>query len=180
MRSGWRPRLVIGIMAVPLAISGCGYSLAGRGSFLPSYITTIGVPLFENQTSAFNIDQLLTEKVREEFIGRGKYKVIPESTGADAVLVGRIVDLALVPVSFTDQQQAARYEMRLTASFEFRDQRANRILWENPSLVFHEEYEVSTTGAVDPSAFLGQETNALDRIGTDFAKSVVSAIVESF
>ena len=27
--------------------AGCGYSLAGRGSFLPAYITTIGIPTFE-------------------------------------------------------------------------------------------------------------------------------------
>ena len=31
--------------------AGCGYSLAGRGSFLPAYIKTIGVPQFTNQTS---------------------------------------------------------------------------------------------------------------------------------
>jgi hypothetical protein len=29
---------------------GCGYSLAGRGSFLPAYIKRIGVPQFTNNT----------------------------------------------------------------------------------------------------------------------------------
>ena len=29
-----------------LALSGCGYSLAGRGSFLPDYIRIVGVPAF--------------------------------------------------------------------------------------------------------------------------------------
>jgi outer membrane lipopolysaccharide assembly protein LptE/RlpB len=177
-----RHRFAAGLLVVGLAgwFAGCGYSLAGRGSFLPSYIQTIGVPLFENVTPAFNVEQPLTERVRAEFIGRGKYKVIPDNTGADAVLTGRITNIGLTPVSFTDQQQAARYELRVTAAFEFRDQRENRILWENPALVFVQEYEISTSAIVDPSAFLGQEANAIDRIATDFAKTVVTAIVEAF
>ena len=29
-------------------MSGCGYALAGRGGFLPDYIETIAIPVFEN------------------------------------------------------------------------------------------------------------------------------------
>jgi outer membrane lipopolysaccharide assembly protein LptE/RlpB len=168
------------LVLAALSASGCGYSLAGRGSFLPEYIQTIGVPLFENRTAAFNAEQLLTDRVREEFIARGKYKVISDTTGADAILIGRITNIGLAPVSFTDQQQAARYELRVTASFEFRDVKMDRILWENTNLVFSQEYEISTTGTVDPTAFLGQEANAIERLATDFSKSVVTAILEAF
>jgi hypothetical protein len=64
---------------------------------------------------------------------------------------------------------------------EFRDLRADRVLWENPSLVFREEYEPSTgTGALDANAFFGQESNALQRIADGFARSVVSSILEAF
>ena len=44
--------------------AGCGYALAGRGSFLPEYIKTIGVPAFVNRTTVFNLETLLTQKVR--------------------------------------------------------------------------------------------------------------------
>ncbi len=37
--------------------------------------------------------QLVTDKVRTEFIGRGNYKIVPEATGADAVLVGAVTDV---------------------------------------------------------------------------------------
>ena len=57
--------------------SGCGYSLAGRGSFLPAYIRTIGVPLFTNNTPVFDVERRITERVRTELIGRGRYKVVP-------------------------------------------------------------------------------------------------------
>src|SRR5262249_19812372 len=62
-----------GVFALAIAASGCGYSLAGRGSFLPSYVKTIGIPTFVNRTTVFNLETLLTQKVRAEFIGRGKY-----------------------------------------------------------------------------------------------------------
>jgi hypothetical protein len=76
------------LLAAVLAQSGCGYSLAGRGSFLPAYIQRIGIPVFENETAVFDLNRQVTERVRSEFIGRGKYTIVPESTGVDAVLTG--------------------------------------------------------------------------------------------
>ena len=59
--------------------------------------------------------------------------------------------------------------------------RENKVLWENPSLVFRQEYDdTSGTTALDPAAFFGQEANALDRVSTDFARTIVSAILEAF
>ena len=54
-----KPALAAWILAAALASNGCGYALAGRGNFLPSYIRTIGVPAFENHTSLFQIAQLV-------------------------------------------------------------------------------------------------------------------------
>ena len=53
----------LGVLCV-FAAPGCGYSLAGRGSFLPVYIKTIGVPTFANRTVVFNLETMLTQKVR--------------------------------------------------------------------------------------------------------------------
>lgn len=168
-------------LAATLAASGCGYALAGRGSFLPAYIQTIGVPLFVNRTTIFDIEELLTQRVRAEFIGRGRYKVMPTDGGADATLTGEITSVALLPSAFNDQQQATRYLVVVTLKAELREVKENRVLWENPSLVFREEYEQTTgSGALDPNAFFGQASNALDRMATDFAKTVVTSILEAF
>jgi len=79
---------LVPVAACAAVASACGYSLAGRGSFLPAYVKTIGVPTFANRTTVFKIETLLTQKVRAEFIGRGKYTVLPQDTGVDALLVG--------------------------------------------------------------------------------------------
>jgi outer membrane lipopolysaccharide assembly protein LptE/RlpB len=164
-----------------LMLSGCGYSLAGRGSFLPDYIRIIGIPTFANRTSLFNLETQMTEKVRAEFIGRGKYRIVPDTEGVDALLVGEVTGINIRPVSFTNQQLASRYTITMTARVELRDQRENKVLWENPALVFSQEYEAqSGQTALDPTAFFGQDQNALDRMTTEFSRSIVSAILEAF
>jgi hypothetical protein len=159
----------------------CGYSLAGRGSFLPDYIRVIGVPPFVNRTTLFNLETQMTEKVRSELIGRGKYRIVPDVQNVDALLTGEVTGVNIEPVSFTNQQLASRYTITMTARVELRDQRESKVLWENPGLVFRQEYEAqSGQTALDPAAFFGQDQNALDRMTTEFARSIVSAILEAF
>ena len=180
-----RARLLSFVMValVVVGASGCGYSLAGRGSFLPSYIQTIGVPNLTNTTTVFDVEQTLTQRVRAEFIGRGKYKVVPETTGVDALLTGDISSITVTPAAFDNNQQATRYIVQVVVKIEFRDLQQNRVLWQNPALVFREEYDLPSTSSavsVDATAYLGSGSTALERISTDFAKSVVSSILEAF
>ena len=71
-----------------LALGGCGYSLAGRGSFLPDYIQSLGIPMFGNRTPYSPLEQIFTEKVRVEFQSRGRYQVVPAETGVAFVRPG--------------------------------------------------------------------------------------------
>jgi hypothetical protein len=169
------------LLVLLASLSGCGYSLAGRGSSLPSYVRSIGVPLFINSTPIFDLEQVLTQRVRLEFIGRGKYQVTPDDTGTDVVLTGEITSVTLQPTAFNEQQQAARYAISVVIKVTMKDLKQNKTLYENPGLTFRDEYEV-TSGATNASAadFLGQNRDALDRLSTDFARSVVSTILEAF
>jgi hypothetical protein len=161
--------------------SACGYALAGRGTFLPSYVHTIGVPTFANRSTVFNLETLLTQKVRSEFIGRGKYQILPEATGVDALLTGEVTSVSIAPSSFTVNQLASRYAVTMTARVELRDSRENKVLWENSSVTFRQEYEATSgTSVLDPAAFFQQDVNALDRMSSEFARTIVSAILEAF
>jgi hypothetical protein len=176
-----RLRVLCTLCVLCAAHAGCGYALAGRGSFLPAYIQRIGIPTFGNRTTVFNLETLMTEKVRGEFIGRGKYQILPESTGVDALLTGEVTAVSITPVSFTAQQLATRYALTMTARIELRDLRENKVLWENPSVMFRQEYDATTgSDSTDPAAFFQQDVNTLDRISTEFARTIVSAILEAF
>jgi Lipopolysaccharide-assembly len=172
---------VLCTLCVLCAAPGCGYALAGRGSFLPDYIKTIGIPIFLNRTTVFNLETMLTEKVRAEFIGRGKYQTLPESTGVDALLTGEVANVAIVPSSFNTQQLATRYSIIMTARIELKDMRTNKVLWENAGVTFREEYDATGgTSVLDPAAFFQQDTTALERMSTAFARTIVSSILEAF
>ena len=179
-RLGLGAMLCLAIACV-MASSGCGYALSGRGSFLPAYIHTIGVPTFANRTTIFNLETQLTQMVRAEFIGRGKFEILPQSTGVDALLIGEVTAVTIAPAAFSTQQLASRYTLTMTAKIELRDVRENKVLWENPSVMFRQDYEATSgRNAVDPSAFFQQDANALERMSSDFARTIVSAILEAF
>ena len=169
-------------LALALASCGCGYALAGRGSFLPDYIQVVGIPPFENRSSFSQVEQVLTDKVRTEFIGRGKYRVVPETAGADAVLNAEIISITLSPVALTSTQLASRYQFVLTMKVDFVDARINKSLWANDALSFTGEYDLATTAGatLNTSNFADEQRSAFDRISTDVARTVVTAIVEAF
>lgn len=185
-KAGWCPlsfsKLLHGaIVCLALLSTGCGYALAGRGTFLPSYIHTVGIPPLENRSTFSQVEQVLTQKIREEFIGRGKYNVVSGDAGADAVLSGEIVGISVQPVAFTNQQFASRYLFTLTMRVQFTDTRTSEILWSDDALTFRGEYELATTSTeVSGASFLDQERSSFDRIGNDVARSVVTAISEAF
>jgi hypothetical protein len=180
----WNRHKVLFTLALTLAVasSSCGYALAGRGSFLPTDIRVVAIPPLVNRTTFFDVEQILTEKIRNEFIGRGKYRVVQEPTGADAVLNAEITSITLAPVGFTTTQLASRYQFVLTMKVDFTDVRANRSLWANDALTFREEYELNaqSAGTIEGATFVDQQRSSFDRIATDVARTVVTAIVEAF
>ena len=55
------------------------------------------------------------------------------------------------------------------------------MLWSNPGMQYTEQFDVATiTTGLDVSAFFGQDVNAVERLATEFARALVSAILEAF
>lgn len=173
---------IIPLLVAAMGASSCGYTLAGRGSFLPDSIRTIGVPAFVNHTPYYEVGQILTQSVRTELIGRGKYKVLPQDTGVDAVLKAEVTSITLSPSSFNSDQQATRYAITVGVSIQLVEVKDDKVLWQNANQVFREEYPLTSGGGatLDPAAFFGQSSNAVERMASDFARSIVSAILEAF
>jgi hypothetical protein len=170
------------VAAVCGVLPGCGYTLAGQGSFLPDYIETVAIPTFGNNTSIFDVEQLLTQEVRTAFISRGSYRVQTDEAGADATLTGTITAVRIAPASFSADQQASRYVFTLQAAIEFRDLTTDEVIWDDGQMVFSDEYEVASgTGDIaSVSTFFGQQANTVERLAVDFATTVVSSILEAF
>jgi hypothetical protein len=173
--------IVITLVFVSSLLWGCGYSLAGRGDFLPAHIKSIGIPTFENLTDRHDIEEIFTQKVVEEFASRGKYIVRPEEVGVDAVLSGQVTAFQVVPAVLESGEdvtadQAARYTVVVRASVVFMDKIEDTEIWSDASFSFRDEYEVGE----DAEQYFDQEGMALDRLAEEFAKTLVSRILEAF
>lgn len=174
------------LSAIPVLVAGvstasCGYALAGRGSFLPDYIKTLGIPMFTNTTPFQTVEQLFTQKVRLEFQSSRRYTVVATDENVDGIVRGEITGISLSPVGLNDQQLASRVRVTVSVKVKFEDVKAQKTLWENPALSYSDEYELaSPSGSTDVAAFIGNDRVAFDRLSTDFARAVVSAILEAF
>jgi outer membrane lipopolysaccharide assembly protein LptE/RlpB len=172
----------VALAVVALGAAGCGYALAGRGNTLPATIKVVGIPLFVNHSQTPDIDQVLTQAVREEFGNHGKYTVNPFAEGADAVLTVTINSVTYNVTAFNQStHQASRYQVIVSTNVEFKDVKENKVLWTNPGLVFRDEYDVnSNVVGADASAFFRQDANALERLSKNFARNIVTSILEAF
>ena len=175
IRSGALP--AAGLLALALmAGSGCGYGLAGRSSTLPAGLQTIGVPIFVNQTRKPELEQRITEHIIDEFVTRGRLRILPGEEGADAVLYGTVFSYTSVPVVINEQGRATRYEILITARVVLNEVITDRILWADDHFLFKQQYDVSAIAAT----FVDEEIVAIDDVATDFARSVVTSILEGF
>jgi outer membrane lipopolysaccharide assembly protein LptE/RlpB len=166
---------VVFLAAVLLAATACGYRLRGTGSSLPPRIKTMSVPMFKNRTTRFELDVKLTRAVINEFVARGKVLLTADAAASDAVLEGEITGFSATPIGFSGGNQADKYNITVTAKITLKDRTAAQPLFENPSFVYQQEYDVP------PGAnFESLETDAIDKIAAKFARSLVVSILEGF
>lgn len=163
-----------GILAAALA-AGCGYHLSGHTRALPG-VKTIGIPTFENRTSRPDLEQRVTEHMIDEFTTRGRLRIVPGEEGAEAVLRGTILTYTSNPVAISEAGRATRYEIQITAHVALQEVGTDRTLWEDDHFLFRRQYDLP----VSPQGFVDRETAAIDDVATDFARTVVTSILEGF
>jgi outer membrane lipopolysaccharide assembly protein LptE/RlpB len=160
-----------------LLLGGCGYGLVGRTNFLDPSIRTIEVPAFVNRTTRVELEQRVTQAVAEEFVSRGRLRLVSSAGQADAILRGSIDTFNIFPIAF-DQGRATRYQISITANIELLDHRnEDKVLWKNDQYRFTENYEVNLESSTD--AF-DQETRAIQEIAVRFAEGLVTNLLEGF
>lgn len=166
------------LLILLLATAGpCGYQTAGGGKALPSHIKTIAVQTFRNDSVRYKVDQRFTSAVTSEILRRtSRFKLVSDPAEADAVLSGNIRNFSFRSVLLDNNSRTRVFEITITASVVLRDQTENRVLFDNQRMVFRGEYEL----ADDPRSFFNEDDPAVDRMARDFARSVVSTIMEGF
>src|ERR1043166_9743793 len=112
---------VAGWMLALIVLSGCEYGLVGSGNSLPTTIHTIRVQAFVNTRTRVQLQQLVTQAVGNEFVSRGRMRLVTNPKDADAILRGSIDSFGINPIAFNIQGRATQYQISITANIELVD-----------------------------------------------------------
>jgi outer membrane lipopolysaccharide assembly protein LptE/RlpB len=160
-----------------LFCAGCGYHTAGHAVQLPENVKTIAVPAFKNETATYRIEQMLTASVVREFTTRTHYHILNNASDeADATLRGTVLSTAASPVAYDTASGRAASVMVVVSLRVILSDRNGKVLYQNPSYLFREQYEVSQ----DLKSFFEEDSPASRRLSQDFARTLVSNILEGF
>ncbi len=172
------PRLRLGLVFVfAICAVNCGYHTAGHSVSIPENVKTIAIPAFVNQTPTYKIEQRLTAAVVSEMITRTHYHVLNDDVAdADAVLRGTVLSTYISPLTYDSQTgRAASVLVVVNVKVQLTD-KAGKVLFQNPSYLFREQYQVST----QLTSFFEEDSPAFQRLSRDFAQSLVSNMLEGF
>jgi outer membrane lipopolysaccharide assembly protein LptE/RlpB len=165
------------VIPLILATAACGYHTAGHTVRLPERVKTLAIPGFVNQSQTYRIEQTLTAAVVREFTTRTHYQILHEATdSADATLHGTVLTTSASPLTYdsrTGRAESVQVVVSIKVSLVDRD---GKILFQNPSYVFREQYQVSQ----ELSSFFEEDSPALGRLSRDFAQTLVSNVLEDF
>jgi outer membrane lipopolysaccharide assembly protein LptE/RlpB len=169
-------RRAVALVAACLMSSGCGYHTAGHANLLPPDLRTIAVPTFVNQTQTYKIEQTLTSSVVHEFTTRTKYHITSDPGSADATLHGAVLSTYTTPLTYDTQTGRAATVLVIVSMKVSLTDHNGREIYQNPSYVFREQYQISE----DLSTFFEEDSPAFQRLSRDFARTLISNILEAF
>ncbi len=164
------------VLLALLVSAGCGYHTAGHAAQLPGNVKTIAIPAFKNETVTYRIEQLLTAAVVQEFTTRTRYRIVSDSADADATLRGTVLSTVASPLTYdTATGRAASVLVVVSMKVELIG-RDGKVLYQNPTYLFREQYELSQ----DLQSFFEEDSPAFRRLSQDFARTLVSNVLEGF
>lgn len=170
-----RLALIVIVAVASLGATECYKPVTDAG--LASRYRTIAVPAFQNQALRYKIESRFTDAVAREIIRRGRgLRVQSETEGADLVIDGLVKRFDVTGVLLDARGRTRVFEITVAAAVTVRDQKANRVLFDNQDYTFRGEYEFAN----DPRSFFNEEDPAIDRVARSFAESLVSALTDGF
>jgi hypothetical protein len=112
-----------------------------------------------------------------EFTTRTRYHIVNDAgDDADATLRGTVISTAASPLTYdTATGRAASVLVVVSMKVTLTD-RSGKVLYQNPAYLFREQYEVSQ----DLSSFFEEDSPAFRRLSQDFARTLVSNVLEGF
>ena len=143
---------------------------------LPSYIQNVGVEVFQNRTSEFGLETLLTQRTLQQFQMDGRMQ-IEDPSRADLVVRAVITRYVEEPLMYDPKTNfVLQYRISLVYDLAAVDQKEKRTIVEDKDKihsVFY--YSPEYNGAI-----VETKQEAIARLGEDMARSIVRRVLEGY
>jgi hypothetical protein len=164
-----RPRALVlagavGVLAGALLAGACAYTTSS--AVLPSHLRTVAVPVFENATSEYTLQQEITDAVVERLVRDNRLKVVDERS-ADCVVRGKVTEYKNSVFGFSAQNRAQEYRVAITVQIVFKDQVKNREMWRDDTMVKTANYYVQDVPGQTARTELDGRKEAIQKIADE-------------
>ncbi len=159
-----RPRALVLAGAVAFLAGSCAYTTST--ALLPPHLKTVAVPVFENATSEYTLQQDITDAVLARFVQDNHLRVVDERS-ADCVVRGKIVAYKNAVFGFSTDNRSQEYRVTITVSVVFKDQVKNRELWRDDNMVKTANYYVTDVPGQTAKTELDGRKDAITKIADE-------------
>jgi hypothetical protein len=135
----------------------------------------VAIPVFENATTAYTLEQDVTDAVIRRFVEDNHLKVVDEAS-ADCVIKGRINSYqnSVFGISTTDRAQ--EYRVSIGLEVVFKDNVKNREMWRDDAMMKTANYYVQDVPGQTARTELDGRQEAIRKI----ADEILSRSIESW
>ena len=166
-------RAISALCLLAASAGSCAYSTSA--ALLPPHLKTVAIPVFENGTTEYTLEQDVTDAVIARFVADNHLKVVDERS-ANAVLRGKITQYRNAVFGFSDAVQAEEYRVAIQVSVVLKDQVKNRELWHDDALLKTANYYVVDVPGQKARTELDGRKEAIQKI----ADEILSRTVEGW
>lgn len=106
------------------------YSFSGGRTAL---VSSIAVPVFENDTAEFGLGEILTAGIIDGFVADNQVKILAANQ-AEAVLSGRVTDYQRKAYTFDENDQVNEYIVEILVAADLVKQNGEGNVWSQPSI----------------------------------------------
>ena len=113
-----RRAVALVLLFAAVALSGCGYHVAGAAAHIPANVRVLAVPTFKTNVLQYRTEVALTEATTRELNTRTRYRVThsddPETS--DAMLQGTVLTELIAPLTYDPSTgSTSSYLVQITA-----------------------------------------------------------------
>lgn len=121
---------IAALAAVSLALAASGCSHYSFSSAVKTHISTVAVPVLENETLEYGAEQGVTDALITEFTEDNALRVVGEED-ADSILRGAVVLYERPVMSYDAGGNPREYKVRVVARLSYEDLTKNEVVWED-------------------------------------------------